>query len=160
MGIPRSTPEKSETTLHGTAVLLRPTGVESSAVLLRGLSGSGKSDLALRLIDSGGALVCDDQVQLEKRGSKIYVQPVEVIHGLLEVRGIGLLRVPVAESGCLRLVIDLVKREDVPRLPDMETVDILGVALPRFRLHAFDMSAVVKVYRAMEVVHRPEIIVK
>lgn len=160
MGIPKNTPEPTHVTQHGTAVLLRPPGLDPSAVLLRGLSGAGKSDLALRLAEAGGALICDDQVLLERRANRIFAQPVEVIRGLLEVRGVGLLRVPVADSGCLRLIIDLVRREDVPRLPDMETVDVLGVTVPRFRLHAFDESTVLKVHKAMEGVHRPEIIVK
>ncbi|MBI1216153.1 MAG: aldolase [Alphaproteobacteria bacterium] len=160
MGIPRKTPEPQRTTLHGTAVLLRPVGFEASVVFLRGRSGSGKSDLALRLMEAGGGLVCDDQVLFERRANRIFAEPVEVIHGLLEVRGVGLLRVPEVVNGCLRLVIDLVKREDMPRLPDMKTETILGVQVPLFRLHAFDISAVVKVHKAMEVVHRPEMIVK
>ncbi|TAL34090.1 MAG: hypothetical protein EPN97_08500 [Alphaproteobacteria bacterium] len=141
-------------------MLLKSVDFQPSVVFLRGLSGSGKSDLALRLIEAGGLLVCDDQVHFERRQDKIFASSVEAIHGLLEVRGVGLLHVAVADPGRVRLVIDLVAREDVPRLPDFETVNILDVALPHFRLHAFDVSAVAKVHKALETVHRPDMVVK
>jgi serine kinase of HPr protein (carbohydrate metabolism regulator) len=145
---------------HGTAVALHAAGRSPAAVLLRGRSGAGKSDLAFRLIEAGGVLVSDDQVALAKRHTHVYAESVESIRGLIEVRGVGLLRYPVAEQTRLRLVIDLVAREDAPRLPEWETVDILGVALPRLRLHAFEASAPLKVMKAMEIVHKPEMIVK
>lgn len=146
--------------LHGSAVLLKSVDFQPSVVFIRGLSGSGKSDLAFRLIEGGGQLVCDDQVTFERRQDKVFASPVDSIRGLLEVRGVGLMHMPVADPARLRLIIDLAAREDVPRLPDLETVDILGVAIPRFRLHAFEASAALKVHKALEVVHRPGIIVK
>ncbi len=161
MGIARSAPpEPKKVTLHGTAVLLKSAHFEHSAVFLRGLSGMGKSDLAYRLIDAGGVLICDDQVVLERRQDKIYADSVESIRGLMEVRGVGLLRFPVTNAARLRLVIDLVKRDEVPRLPDPETHEVLGVQLPKFKLHAFDNSSVLKVFKAMEIAHRPNIVVK
>jgi serine kinase of HPr protein (carbohydrate metabolism regulator) len=147
-------------TLHGSAVLLKSVDFEPSAVFLRGLSGSGKSDLVFRLIETGGQLVSDDQVTLERRAEKIYATPVAAIRGLLEVRGIGLLHYPVAEAAPLRLVVDLVAREDVPRLPEPETVELLGLEVPRFKLHAFDASAAYKVLKAMAVAHKPALAVK
>jgi HPr kinase/phosphorylase len=161
VGIAKEKPAGPKTiVLHGSAVLLKSVDFQPSVVFLRGLSGSGKSDLALRLIEAGGLLICDDQVHFERRQDKIFAAPVDVIRGLLEVRGVGLLHMPVADPGRVRLVIDLVAREDVPRLPDFETVNILDVALPHFRLHAFDVSAVAKVHRALETVHRPDMVVK
>lgn len=161
MGIAKSAPpEPKKITLHGTAVLLKSVHFEPSAVLLRGLSGAGKSDLACRLIDSGGMLICDDQVVLEKRQDKVWADHVPAIRGLMEVRGIGLLRYPVADAARLRLVIDLVKHEDVPRLPLPETVDILGSAIPRYKLYGYDVTAALKVFKAMEAVHHPHIVVK
>lgn len=147
-------------TLHGTAVLLKSARFDPSAVFIRGSSGTGKSDLAFRLVEAGGVLVSDDQVALEKRQEKLFANTIEAISGLLEVRGIGLLRYPVAENARVRLVVDLVAREDVPRLPEWEEVDILGVLLPRLKLHSFDASAPQKVMKAMEVVHAPEMVIK
>lgn len=161
MGIAKSPPqEQKSTVMHGTSVQLLGARFEPSAVLLRGLSGAGKSDLAGRLIDAGGVLISDDQVALERRQDKIYADSVESIRGLLEVRGVGLLKYPVAAATRLRLVIDLVKKEEVPRLPEWSEVDILGVHIPRLKLCAFEISSGLKVVRAMEVVHDPSIVVK
>lgn len=146
--------------MHGTAVLLKSVHFEPSAVFLRGLSGSGKSDLACRLIDHGGELICDDQVVLERRQDKIYADSVPTIRGLIEVRGVGLMRYPVADAARLQLVVDLVKHEEVPRLPEPETVEILGISLPRYRLYGYDVSARLKVFKAMEAVHHPNRVVK
>jgi serine kinase of HPr protein (carbohydrate metabolism regulator) len=145
--------------LHGSAVAMPVQGFMPSAVLLRGRSGSGKSDLVFRLIMAGGTLISDDQVLLERRQDKITASPVEAIHGLLEVRGVGLLKYPVAPETQLRLVVDLVAREDVPRLPERETVDILGVAVTALKLHAFDASTSSKIIRAIELVHQPDLLV-
>jgi HPr kinase/phosphorylase len=141
--------------VHGSAV-----AIDGAAVLLRGTSGAGKSDLAFRLLGAGGGLISDDQVELERRQDKVFAGCIESIKGLLEVRGVGLLRYPVVLSAQLRLIVDLVAREDVPRLPDWEEEDILGVALPRIRLYAFEPSAPLKVVKAMEAAARPDILVK
>jgi HPr kinase/phosphorylase len=151
---------EKQTTLHGTAVFLRGGNHPPSAVLFRGLSGSGKSDLALRLIDKGATLISDDQVFCEKRQDKIYVSAIENTRGLIEVRGVGLFHYMAEEKPhTLSLVIDLVRREDVPRMPEEQTVDILGIDIPLFKLHAFDASAPLKVVKAMEAVFDPDLTV-
>lgn len=142
--------------VHGSSVAIQ----EYGAVLLRGFSGQGKSDLAFRLIAAGGTLIGDDQVTLEcRQDNKIMASAVETISGLLEVRGVGLLKYPVASATQLRLIVDLVPREDVPRLPEWGNVDILGVALPCLKLHAFDSSTHLKVIKAIELVHKPDLLV-
>ncbi len=146
-------------TVHGTAVAL-PTTEGMSAVLLRGPSGVGKSDLAFRLIEGGGTLICDDQVLLERHQDMVMAKTEEVIRGLLEVRGLGLIRYPTAPATCLRLVVDLAARADIPRLPDWISTAILGVNVPLLRLHAFDMSTPQKIIKALELVQRPELLVK
>lgn len=161
MGIAKSAPpEQKKIILHGTAVQLQSPHFDPSAVFLRGMSGAGKSDLACRLIGAGSVLICDDQVAFERRQDKLYADSVEAIRGLMEVRGVGLLRYPVASATRLRLIIDLVKKEEVQRLPEWETFEILGVSVPRLRLYAFEVSAAIKVFKAMEAVHRPSLVVK
>ena len=161
MGIPgKAAPPPSKIVLHGTAVLMKGAGFEPAAVLIRGLSGAGKSDLAFRLIEAGAELICDDQVELEKRQEKVFAGSVSAIEGLLEVRGIGLVRYDVAPQSRLRLVVDLVKREDVPRLPEAETIEILDIEIPRLRLHGFDGSTPLKVAKALEVLQRPSLVVR
>lgn len=155
--------EQKKIIVHGSAVALQGTDFNadfpSSAVLLRGFSGRGKSDLAFRLISLGATLICDDQVALERRQDKILASPVDTIRGLLEVRGVGLLKYPVAPATPLRLVIDLVPHEDVPRLPEPETVDILGLAVAFLKLHAFDNSTPLKIIKAIELVHKPGLLI-
>lgn len=145
--------------LHGTAVAIQGPDFPASAVLFRGISGRGKSDLAFRLIAGGAVLVCDDQVSLERRHGKIMAEPVETIRGLLEVRGVGLLKFTPSLPVPLGLVVDLVPREEVPRLPVWETVDILGMDIARLKLHAFEASAPFKIIKAIELVHKPGLLV-
>ncbi|MBW7910497.1 MAG: HPr kinase/phosphatase C-terminal domain-containing protein [Alphaproteobacteria bacterium] len=153
-------PNPNRVIRHGTAVLLTSEVHAPAALFIRGASGSGKSDLAFRLMSAGAMLISDDQVELEKRQDRIYAGAIDAIRGLIEVRGVGLLRYPAADPSPLRLVIDLVAREDVPRLPEWQDMDILGVKLPVLRLHAFDASAVCKIRAAMAVVHDAKLIVK
>ena len=151
--------DEKKSIVHGTAVAL-PGLQEPAAVLLRGLSGAGKSDLAFRLIEEGGALISDDQVVLERRQEKIYASGLEAIRGLLEVRGVGLLRYAPAGPASLRMIVDLCAREDVPRLPFPETLDILGLKIPFLKLHAFDASSSAKVRKALSVVNNPRLLVQ
>jgi len=161
LGITRKAPpEPNKTVLHGTAVLLHASEMHAGAVFIRGLSGAGKSDLALRLIDAGAQLICDDQVLFEKRNGVIYAESVDTLRGMLEVRGIGLMRFAAAPPSRLALIIDLVRREDVPRLPDDETMEILGIAVPRVRLHAFDASTPVKIRKKLEALRQPDLMVE
>ena len=126
------------TLIHGTCVALN--GV---TVLLRGPSGSGKSDLALRLIDGGGRLVADDQTLVEIQGGRLIATAPETIAGKMEVRGVGVLAVEMEKSGILGLVVDLVANPP-ERMPESETTEILGMALPLLRLDPFKASAAAK----------------
>jgi HPr kinase/phosphorylase len=130
----------SETLLvHATTV-----AIDGEAVLLRGPSGSGKSDLALRLIDGGARLVADDQTLLRRVGSQVVATAPAAIAGLLEVRGVGLVRIDVAEAAPLVLIADLVLSGGVERMPDQRVETILGVAVPAFELAPFEASAPAK----------------
>jgi len=127
-------------TVHGTVV-----EIDGAGVLLRGPSGSGKSDLALRLIDGGAVLVADDRVALSLKNGALTAAAPETAAGKLEVRGLGIVRVPFGAETPLRLVIDLVPPRDVERLSKPAETVLLGVALPVLNLTAFEASAPAKV---------------
>lgn len=139
-------------TVHATCV-----AIAGEAVLLRGPSGAGKSDLALRLIDAGAALVADDRVILKAAHAasvgRLLASAPATIHGLLEIRGLGPVRLAAQSVSSAQmpaaLIIDLVPREDVPRLPDESYESLLDVRLPRLSLHAFEASAPAKVKWAL-----------
>lgn len=127
--------------VHGTAV-----AIEGEGVLLRGPSGAGKSDLALRLIDGGARLVADDQSELFRRGDRIRVRAPAALSGLLEVRGIGIVRLDALAEAPLALLVDLVAPEAVERLPEGAVESVLGLAVRRLALAPFEASAVAKLH--------------
>jgi len=131
--------------VHGTAI-----AIDGDAVLLRGQPGAGKSDLALRLIDGGARLVADDQAELQRSGRDIRVRAPASIAGLLEVRGIGIVRVHALAEARLVLLVDLVPPGEVERLPDRNFEELLGLAIPRIVLAPFQVSAAAKVRLAVD----------
>ncbi len=131
-------------TVHGTSV-----AVGGCAVLLRGPSGSGKSDLALRLIDGGAALVADDQTVLSRDGHEILASAPPRIAGRMEVRGLGIVRLAAVPGVPLRMVVDIVSAGDVERLPKAAETMLLGVSVPVLRLAAFEASAPAKIRLAV-----------
>jgi serine kinase of HPr protein (carbohydrate metabolism regulator) len=136
-------PESSPIYIHGTCV-----AIDDAAVLLRGPSGSGKSDLALRLIDGGAKLVADDQVEILVEGTCLTATAPAPLNGMLEVRGLGPVTLgasKIAGRTPLRAIIDLVDRRDIERLPDQDICDLEGVQLPLFRVAPFERSAPAKV---------------
>jgi HPr kinase/phosphorylase len=131
-----SLPEK----VHATCV-----EVEGLGVLLRGPAGSGKSDLALRLIDSGERLVADDYTSVEIENNRLMARAPQSIEDLMEVRGVGVLKIGSAVKAEVGVVIDLVSSDQVERLPEDETVEFLGKQVPLFRLAPYEASAPAKV---------------
>jgi len=126
--------------IHGTCV-----EVDGLGVLLCGPSGCGKSDLALRLIDGGARLVADDYTELSLVGATINARAPETIKDLIEVRGVGVLKIGAALQAELGLVIDLVASDAIERLAEDDAMDLLGLQVPRFRLTPFEASAPAKV---------------
>ena len=126
--------------VHGSCVAR-----DGTAVLLIGPPGSGKSDLALRLLGRGWGLVADDQVVMD--GVAVSAPPA--LRGMLEVRGLGIFQgLAVAEGARLALVVELVAREGMERLPMPSSWGTAGV--PRVALHAFEPSACDKVGLALD----------
>lgn len=138
--------------VHGTCVSLG-----RRAVLLRGGSGAGKSDLALRFLFVARrgpaaldlpALVADDQVHVIRTGTHLTVTAPETLRGKMEVRGLGIVGVRALTEADLVLVADLVEPAEVERMPDA-TVSLLGVEVPRIALAPFEASAPLKLVLAL-----------
>ena len=125
--------------VHGSAVQIMERGI-----LLLGPSASGKSDLALRLIDAGAVLIADDQVGLVCENGRLLARPPARLAGMIELRGIGIMRVPY-RSAPLDLAVDLELSVAVEQLPEPETISYLGVDLPKIRLDARAPSAVARI---------------
>jgi serine kinase of HPr protein (carbohydrate metabolism regulator) len=130
--------------LHATCVSL-----DRGGVLLRGPSGSGKSDLALQLIDRGARLVADDYVALSAAEGKLVAAVPSTIKGLLEIRGVGIVEVPAVTSCVVSLLVDLVEADQVERLPEPGTETVNGIALKRIALFAREASAAAKIRMAL-----------
>ena len=125
--------------------------MDGAAVLLRGPPGSGKSDLALRLVDAGGRLVADDQVRLDTVAGTLVASAPPSICGRIEVRGVGVITLPeerLAPDSPVMLVADLVDKS-VERLPEPAHCSLAGVEVPVIRMAPFEASAPAKLRLAL-----------
>lgn len=122
------------TTIHASAVL-----VGAKAVLIRGPAGAGKSRLVWELIEAArqgtlpfARLVGDDRVHIEAHDGRLLVRPAPALAGLLEMRGLGIRRLPYEPVAVVALLVDLAA-EDAARLPEPEALEseLAGVTLPR-----------------------------
>ena len=125
--------------IHSTSVV-----IDDNGVLILGDSGSGKSDLALRLIDNGATLISDDISICRKNSNDIYLYCPPEIKGLLEVREIGIITVPFVERIRLRLVVNL-KSNNNERFPKESSFRILGIKIPIINIEGKNSSAVAKI---------------
>jgi serine kinase of HPr protein (carbohydrate metabolism regulator) len=132
--------------VHGTAI-----SIGDHAVLIMGESGSGKSDLALRLIDRGAILISDDVVFLETRDNAPILTVAPNIAGKIEVRGVGIFNVDFIASAPLRLIVQFIDAPD--RLPeDIARTIIGGYVVPVSKLNPFEHSSAIKVEYALRAV--------
>lgn len=134
--------------LHATCVAVNGVGL-----LLTGSPGSGKSDLALRLIDQPGRglsgvekssqLVADDQVVIRREGRRLIASAPPALAGLFEVRGLGVMSVRHRNEVALAAVVELVLSEEIERLPDFTARrwSLLGLDLPRLAIDPWTASA-------------------
>jgi serine kinase of HPr protein (carbohydrate metabolism regulator) len=113
--------------------------IGAKAVLIRGPSGSGKSRLAWALIAAAGTpalpfvrLIADDRAYVDAAGGRLLVRPAPALAGLIEVRGLGIRRLPYEPVAAVGLVVDL-DAADAGRLPEPQTgeTSIAGIRLPR-----------------------------
>jgi len=142
---PQPGPRLSAETLHCSTV-----AVDGRAVLITGPSGSGKSDLTLRLIDRGYNLVSDDQTIIKKDGERIIASAPPTIAGKLEVRGIGIVEMERVDSVPVALIVELTSSE-IQRLPDdSRERPLLGIKVPLVSVDAMTASAPSKVALALD----------
>ena len=142
---PTPGPRLSAETLHASAV-----AAEGRAVLITGPSGSGKSDLALRLLDRGFTLVSDDQTIVKRDGDRLLASPPPTIAGKLEIRGIGIVEMDNLTDVPVALIVELTM-DEIQRLPDdSRERPILGVSLPIVTIDAMTASAPSKVALALD----------
>ncbi len=130
--------------IHATSVM-----IDGRAMLLSGPSGSGKSDLALRLIDRGALLISDDYTLLENRDGILFAFAPPRIAGRIEIRGIGIIDVGIAGAVPVSLMLALDEAPD--RLPDdvIGTIALQNVDIPALPFAAFEISAAIKAEAAL-----------
>lgn len=134
----------SSETLHASCV-----AIGTHAVLIEGQSGAGKSDLALRLIDRGAALVSDDYTMLVRSGRVLLATPPATIAGKIEVRGLGIFDMPHVDRIPVALLIELT--DEVERMPfDLEKRRIAGIDVPVIALNGLHASGPIKVEMALK----------
>jgi serine kinase of HPr protein (carbohydrate metabolism regulator) len=128
--------------LHATTV-----AIDGLAVMIEGASGSGKSDLALRLIDRGAVLVSDDQTLVVRSGKTLLARAPTTIAGRIEVRGIGILAMAHIDD----VPVGLLVRVDgaVERMPERRARRIAGIDVRQFAVDPFHASAPIKVELAL-----------
>jgi HPr kinase/phosphorylase len=146
-----------EALIHATCLALGGDGV-----LLLGKPGSGKSDLALRLIDGSGTglsgvarsarLVADDQVSVRKAGETLVASAPAALAGKLEIRGLGIAELPVQGEAALRLAVRLTPAAEIERLPDLgrSRMEILGIAIPLVLIDPQSPSAPARIRAALD----------
>jgi serine kinase of HPr protein (carbohydrate metabolism regulator) len=134
----------SAETIHASTV-----ASDGRAVLISGPSGSGKSDLALRMLDRGFMLVSDDQTIVRRDGDRLIATAPPTIAGKLEVRGIGIVEMDRLDEVPIALVVELTS--EIQRLPDDSRERmILGLLVPLVTIDAMTASAPSKVALALD----------
>ena len=132
----------SKLVVHATCLSLL-VGPAWRGVLILGPSGSGKSDLALRAMQAGCALIADDYTCLWSSGGSLYAGVPETIAGKMEIRGLGI--TDAAPRRLTRITLAVLAQSDpVERLPETEVTPILGHDIATIRLNPREASSVPK----------------
>ena len=134
----------SSETIHASSV-----AIDGRAVIITGPSGSGKSDLTLRLLDRGFSLVSDDRTLVKKTVTRLTASAPPTIRGKLEIRGVGIVEMDQIDDQPVALVVELTS--DIQRLPDdSRERPIMGVPVPLISVDAMSASAASKVALALD----------
>ncbi|OSQ37063.1 HPr kinase/phosphorylase [Thalassospira mesophila] len=138
------------TQLHANCVAF-----DGQGILVRGLSGSGKSDLSLRLILRGAQLVSDDRTDLVARDGALVASAPEQIAGLIEIRGLGVITgISHCRHAEICMIADLVEPgsdDIIDRMPELASEMLCGVSIPVWKINAFEASAPDKIEIALAV---------
>jgi len=135
--------------VHGTSV-----SIDGDGVLFRGPPGSGKSDLALRMINFGAQLVSDDQVCLTRRNDNIFMSSPPTIRNSLEVRGIGIVNTIVQKEAPLTLVLNMLPNNVTSRMPVWQLCTFFDIKVPAVEFAPFEISAHLKVKLAINLARK------
>ena len=132
--------------IHASCVFIKQKGI-----LILGDSGSGKSDLCLRLImEFGAKLVADDRVDIKIEKKTIIASAPQTLKGLLEVRGVGIIKLPAKAKAKIDIVVSLVgNKDEIERLPEREFLEFGSVKVSKISLFAKEASAPAKVLAAL-----------
>jgi HPr kinase/phosphorylase len=134
----------NQLTTHATAV-----AISGGGVMICGQSGSGKSDLALRLIDRGATLISDDYVDIRRENEDLLLSPPANLAGKLEIRSLGIVERDHVSGIALKMVINL--KDNPDRFPlDKQIMNLLGINIPFCTLDAMESSAAIKVEWALQ----------
>jgi HPr kinase/phosphorylase len=125
--------EGGSVTIHASAVI-----VGESGIIIRGISGAGKSSLALGLITAAeragrfARLVGDDRIELRHSGGRLIARGHPLVGGMVERRGQGILHMPYETAAVARLVVDILAPTETTRFPEQtkDSVTLCGVSLP------------------------------
>lgn len=126
--------------LHSSCVNIREHGI-----LICGRPGTGKSSLALQLMDRGATLIADDQTYVGWEDGQLIASPPPSLKGMLEVRGVGLCTFPFQNQSVLKLCVEISEDGQFERLPDPLFVEYHGIKLPGLRLMKNDALGAMKV---------------
>ena len=132
--------------IHSTAISLNGDGI-----LIKGPSGSGKTDLALRLIESGGKLISDDQVIIKKKAERLFLSSPKELNGLMQLSGIGIVKVDYVQNIPLELVVKLQPYNVLDPFPINREEFIKDLSIPALNLYSFAVSATSKIKIALGV---------
>jgi serine kinase of HPr protein (carbohydrate metabolism regulator) len=135
--------------VHASAV-----AIGGRAVLIGGLPGAGKSDLALRLIDRGAVLISDDVCDVRREEGRLCASAPATILGKIELRGVGIVEMATVQKVPIALFVDLDLAPE--RMPEPgEIRSLAGVAVPVLRLAGLEASAPLKVEAALRLIGLP-----
>ncbi len=139
--------------VHGTLVAIERHDASVGGALLIGPSGSGKTETALMLMDGGSMLVADDRVELFMESGVMWGEAPEIIAGMIELRGIGIVRVPYEPRARISAIFDLTPGQEIERVPDPEWYQPpeafrahgRALGLPLYRLDGRSAAAAAKI---------------